>query len=341
MNKTSLKKDVFKDLTTYTEKIRREMKASGSAVVIMKDSKIVHEWYSGEHHFEPGAKKINYDSRFNVYSVRVTYVGLAIAIAINEGLINLDDKLSDYLMEYNKGILGETTIRHLVTRSTGLKFDKNSVYRAFDVGTDIEGKRPEIVAKILQKATGKTVKDILSDRVFKPLNWTNTGWVTEGNNNLVCDVDSSKSFPTLRLGSNRGDERNLYVSARELAYWGDLHLHKGIVEGTSMLPQEIFDLTTSVQSPTSLPPELPRFGFLWWMKDGKVSADYNELGSELPNGSYQILGASGCSCTVIPEYNAVAVRMSNSLNAYENLGFDYIKDIQTFGNLVISTLKNL
>ncbi|MDG5474048.1 hypothetical protein P6709_20360, partial [Jeotgalibacillus sp. ET6] len=24
-------------------------------------------------------------------------------------------------------------------------------------------------------------------------------------------------------------------------------------------------------------------------------------------GSYQILGASGCSCTVIPEYNAVAV----------------------------------
>ena len=145
----------------------------------------------------------------------------------------------------------------------------------------------------------------------------------------------------MRIGSNIGDERNLYVNARELAYWGNLHLNKGIVEGKSILPQEIFELTTSVQSPTSLPRELPKFGFLWWIKDGDVAVDYNELGSELPDGSYQILGASGCSCTVIPEYNAVAVRMSNSLNAYENLGFDYIKDIQTFGNLVNATLKNL
>ncbi|GIN58273.1 hypothetical protein J8TS2_25920 [Lederbergia ruris] len=176
--------------------------------------------------------------------------------------------------------------------------------------------------------------------MFKPLNWTNTGWVIEGKNNLVCDIDSSKSYPTLRIGSNSGDERNLYVSARELAYWGNLHLNKGVFEGRSILPQEIFELTTSVQSPNSFPHQLPKFGFLWWVKDGDVSVSYNELGSELPDGSYQILGASGCSCTVIPEYNAVAVRMSNSLNAYENLGFDYIKDIQMFGNLVISSLKN-
>ncbi len=333
-------KDAYKELTTYTEKTRRDMKASGSALVIMKDNKIVHEWYSGEHHFEQGAKKINYDSRFNVYSVRTTYVGLAIAIAINEGLLNLDDRLSDYLKEYNEETLGETTIRHLLTRCTGLKFENSIVYRAFDLGTDIEGKRPEILAKILYKATGKTVNDILSQRVFKPLNWTNTGWVTEGNNNLVCDIDTSKSYPTLRIGSNLGDERNLYVSARELAYWGKLHLNKGLFEDRRILPQEIFELTTSVQSPSSLPYQFPKFGFFWWVKGGEVSVSYSELGSKLPDGSYQILGASGCSCTVIPEYNAVAVRMSNSLNAYENLDFDYIKDIQMFGNLVISSLKN-
>ncbi|MDG5473725.1 serine hydrolase [Jeotgalibacillus sp. ET6] len=339
MNKT-LKKNAFKELTTYTEKAQRNTKASGSAVVIMKDNKKVHEWYSGKHHFEQGAKKINYDSRFNVYSVRVTYVGLAIAIAINEGLLSLEDKVSKYLNEYNKDTLGETTIRHLLTRCTGLKFKDSKVYRAFDLGTDIEGKKPEILAKILYKATGKTVNDILLKKVFKPLHWTNTGWVTEGNNNLVCDIDLSKSYPTLRIGSNLGDERNLYVSARELAYWGNLHLNRGVFEGNSILPQEVFELTTSVQSPNSFPHHLPKFGFLWWVKAGDVSVSYNEIGSELPDGSYQILGASGCSCTVIPEYNAVAVRMSNSLNASENLGFDYIRDIQMFGNLVISSLKS-
>ena len=339
--KLTLNKDVFKDITTYTENVRKDMHASGSALVIIKDNKIVHEWYSGDHHFEQGAKKINQDSRFNVYSVRVTYVGFAIALAINEGLIDLDGRLSDYLYEYNKDILGDTTIRHLLTRCTGLKFENGGVYRTFDLGTDIEGKRPEILAKILYKATGKTVNDILTNRVFNPLNWTNTGWVTEGNNNLVCDIDSSKSYPTLRIGSNIGDERNLYVSARDLAFWGNLHLNKGEFEGRQIIPQEIFELTTSIQSPNTLPDYLQKFGFLWWVKDGEVSVDYNELGSELPDGSYQILGASGCSCTVIPEYNAVAVRMFNSLNSYENLGFDYIKDIQMFGNQVISSLKHL
>lgn len=340
MNVT-LNKDAFKDLTLYTEEVRRDMNASGSALVIMKDNKIVHEWYSGRHHYEQGAIQINSNSRFNVYSVRVTYIGFAIALAIYEGLLNLDDKLSDYLDEYNKDTLGDATIRHLLTRCTGLKFENRTVYRVSDLGTTIEGKRPEILAKILYKATGRTVNEVLSNRVFKPLNWTNTGWVTEGNKNLVCDIDTLKNYPTLRIGSNIGDERNLYVSARELAFWGNLHLNKGIFENRSILPQEIFELITTVQSPNALPHQLPKFGFLWWVKDGEVSVDYNELGSELPAGSYQILGASGCSCTVIPEYNAVAVRMYNSLNAYEKLGFDYIKDIQMFDNLVISNLKNL
>ena len=339
--KVTLNKEAFKDITLYTENVRKDMLASGSALIVIKDNKLVHEWYSGTHHFEQGAKEIDQNSRFNVYSVRVTYVGFAIAIAIYEGLLDLDVKLSDSLSEYDKEVLGDTTIRHLLTRCTGLRFKNDNVCRTFDLGTDIEGKRPEILAKILYKATGKTVNEILTNRVFKPLNWRNTGWVTEGNNNLVCDIDLSKDYPTLRIGSNMGDERNLYLSARELAFWGNLHLNKGVFEGSSILPQEIFELITSIQSPNSLPRHLPRFGFLWWVKDSGVSVDYNELGSNLPVGSYQILGASGCSCTVIPEYNAVAVRMFNSVNAYENVGFDYIKDIQMFGNLVISSLENL
>ena len=336
---STVNNEVFKDITSYTEKVKKEMNASGSALIIMKDNKIVHEWYSGTHHFEKGAPKIDYSSRFNVYSVRVTYVGLAIAIAAYEGALDLEDKLSNYLTEYDIESLGDTTIRHLLTRCTGLKFEEKNVYRVSDIGTSIEGKRPDLLAEILYRATGKTVNQVLSNRVFKPLNLANTGWVTEGESNLVCDINTSESYPTLRIGSNLGDERNLYVSARDLASWGNLHLNKGIFEGRQILPREILDLATSVQSPKTLPSKLPKFGFLWWIKDRQVSVDYDELGSDLPDGSYQILGASGCSCTVIPEFNAVAVRMYNSINAYENLGFDYINDIHMFGNQVVSSLN--
>lgn len=271
----------------------------------------------------------------------MTYIGFATALAIHKGWLELDGKLSNYLDEYKKDILGNTTIRHLLTRSTGLEFKNGNVHRSFDSGTNIEGKQPEILAKILYEVTGKTVNEILTNNVFTPMNWTCTGWVTEANNHLVCDIDTSKNYPSLRIGSNIGDARNLYVSARELAYWGNLHLNKGEFESKQMISQEVFKLTTSIQSPNTLSKHLPKFGFFWWVKDSEASNDYNELGSKLPDGSYQLLGASGCSCIVIPKYNAVAVRMFNSLNSHENLGFDYLKEIQLFGNQVISSLENL
>ena len=109
----------FQDLTKYTEGIKEKMHASGAALLIMKDNEVVHEWYSGTHHFEPGARNIDYYSQFNVYSTRVTYVGLAAALAVFEGYLNLDDQLSDYFKQLDKRILGETTVRHLLTRCTG------------------------------------------------------------------------------------------------------------------------------------------------------------------------------------------------------------------------------
>ncbi|TMU83636.1 beta-lactamase family protein [Bacillus sp. BHET2] len=191
--------------------MKEKMHASGAGLVIMKENKIVYEWYSGTHHFEMGARNIDRSSQFNVYSTRVTYVGLAAAIAVFEGCLNLEDKISDYFNELDKEVLGETTVRHLITRCTGLKIKNEQVQRVFDLGTNIEGKRPDLLAKIVKQATGKTVN--------------------------------------------------------------------------------------------------------------------------------QILGASGCACLVIPQFNVVAVRMYNSLYTYENKNFDYIQDIQTFGNLVVKEIK--
>lgn len=329
----------FQDLTKYTEEMKEKMHASGAALVIMKDNEVVHEWYSGNHHFERGARKIDHLSQFNAYSTRVTYVGLAAALAIYEGYLNLDDKLSDYFKQLDKRILGETTVRHLVTRCTGLKIKNDTVQRVFDSGTYIEGKRPDLLAEIVEQATGMTVNEILSERVFEPLGLKSTEWATEAKSTLVCDIHSPGSHPTIRIGSEIGDERNLFVNSRELALWGSLHLNKGLMDGKQILPEGVFNLATTIQSPKELDHTLPKFGFFWWLKDSQVSWEENELGLELPEGSYQILGASGCSCLVIPQYNAVAVRMYNSLYTYENKNFDYIQDIQTFGNLVEKELK--
>ncbi|CAG7653838.1 serine hydrolase domain-containing protein [Paenibacillus allorhizosphaerae] len=329
----------FSALTEYTEHIQHRIAASAAALCIIKDNNIIHEWYAGHHHFHKGARKTGDTSQFNVYSTRVTYVGLAAAIAIDDGHIgSLDDRLSEYMPDSDKDVLGDTTLRHLVTRTTGLQFKGSQVTRKFAPGTALEGKKPEILAAIVKQATGRTVADIITERVLKPMNLTQTEWRTEGKETLVCDITAPDSYPTLRLESDEGSDRNLYVSAQELALWGNLHLNNGMHEGRQIVPKEVIDMAVSVQTPPSLPVHLPRLGFFWWIQHPRT--EQSEIGPHLPEYTYQILGASGCSCTVIPKHRAVVVRMTNSLWTFGGKNnFDHIADIQHFGNLAESALS--
>lgn len=115
-------------------------------------------------------------------------------------------------------------------------------------------------------------------------------------------------------------------------------MNKGSFQGQQVLPKALFENAASVMTPSSLPPNLPRLGYFWWIQDRNVAN--SEIGPDLPEGTYQIFGASGCSCTVIPKHQAVVVRMTNSLWTYGgNNGFDYISDIQRFGNLTEAALN--
>lgn len=95
---------------------------------------------------------------------------------------------------------------------------------------------------------------------------------------------------------------------------------------------------TKIQSPNSLPENLPRQGFLWWMK-GEKNASANEIGERVPQGSYQVLGLTGCACLVIPKFNVVAVRMFNQIAENQHSNFNYLEEIREFGNLVTDLIS--
>lgn len=105
----------------------------------------------------------------------------------------------------------------------------------------------------------------------------------------------------------------------------------GMKEGKRIIPENVIrQVTTPVHRSGQ-----PSFGYFWWLKEGQGRHPQNELGETLPDGSFQIFGASGCACLVIPEYRTVAVRLFNSL--YE--GYDYLADIRGFGDEVMRGLR--
>nr|GGG82758.1 hypothetical protein GCM10011398_30380 [Virgibacillus oceani] len=188
----------------------------------------------------------------------------------------------------------------------------------------------------MERTTGKAVSELLHEQVFNPLNFTESGWYSKKNAKLadvILRYEGDRDWQT--SDSTKGDKMNMYVSTRELAYWGYLFLNDGIVNGKQIVPREIIRLTTAVQSPAHLDENVPQNGFLWFVKD--LPSLKTEIGEIVPKGSYQILGYTGATLLVIPEKDLVAVRMFNSFGSPD--GFDYLADVRSFGDTVMGCME--
>jgi len=296
---------------------------------VIQGDQVVAEHYQG-HHFGTDSRKVQADSRFNVHSVRKSYLGLAVAIAISEGKMRLDDEIPD---------LEGTTLRHLLTHTHGLRRVPLTLEltRIFPAGADWDYTNAGIETAILlfEKAMGQTLAQFLQKQVFEPLGFQETGWCNAPEERLVSYINRNDEM-ALYFGEDPNDlaegyERNLFVSARELAQWGYLHLKRGLINGRQIIPASAIDLATTVQSPL---PNNRQNGLCWWLNEN--GHPLSELGDDLPSGSYQILGISGCLLLVIPALDAVVVRMQNKGNIP---GFDYLHDVKTFGNLAARGLQ--
>ncbi|WP_036666711.1 serine hydrolase domain-containing protein [Paenibacillus sp. UNC217MF] len=327
----------FAALNEYVERIQHQISATAAATYILHEQEVVNEWYSGTHD-RAGQRIVDAASRFNVASVRKTYLGFVVSLALYEGKIrSLDDSITDYIDDdylditdqQMAAMLSGTTIRHLLTHTHGLH---HSNRRLFSAGTDwaYNNMGVNILIKLMEKLYEKPFVHVLEETVFHPCGFTETGWSKERDDNLVWLHEE--------YTDDQGNDGDLFVSARELARWGQLHLDKGMYEGTRIIPTEVFELATSICTPPQLETHLPRNGFFWFVQDIPRAA--SELGDQLPGGSFQSLGITGCACLVIPKYQTVAVRMYNQQGG-NPASYDYLEDIKTFGNMVCNMIEKM
>ncbi|TCP55802.1 CubicO group peptidase (beta-lactamase class C family) [Tumebacillus sp. BK434] len=328
----------------YVDRINEWNGASGSALIVMRRGEVVCEHYAGHHSHEAGARPIGADSQFNIASARKSYLGFAAAWALREGKIgSLDDAVTGYLPELDAALLQGTTIRHLLTHTHGLHEDVHGrLFREFAPGRSwaYRGVNVVMITDIIERVTGKTVAEILQEQVFVPLGFTETGWRTEASEHLVQVILDAPERTELNLGtdgSGGGMQRNLFVSARELAQWGQLHLTQGLVEGRPVVPAEIIQLATSVHSPEPTDPALPPMGFFWYVQDRPAAR--SEIGPAVPHGSFQILGVTGPLVLVVPEEELVVVRMANKRYNYSGPDGDYLHYLREFGDRVMASVS--
>lgn len=325
----------LKNLLTYVEKIKDLNHCTAEALLIQKEGEILLEHYSGTHSKSPSARNTTKTSQFNVASTRKSYLGLAVAFAVYEGKIRLDDYIADYIDNYDHDLLGRTTIRHLCTHSHGLKDQRDgTIIREFEVGEGWAYRRINtiLISQLIHKIYEKPFTQLLEERVFQPIGFKETGWRTEENEDLVKVVVEPDQPEISRIGKTKdGIQSNLFVSTRELVKWGELHLNKGFANGKQIVPQDVIELATSIQSPEYKDKSLPLNGLFWYVQS-TPNAIKSEIGERLPKGSYQILGITGPTILVIPEYKVVVAKMYNKERNYG--GRNYLHYVREFGNKV-------
>lgn len=228
-----------------------------------------------------------------------TLVAAATGIAQQEGLLDINNKVSDYL---GTGWTSEPaekenliTLRNLLTMTSGLNDANNLVIKAnltylADAGT---------------RWSYHNVFQLLMDAVEDA---GNQEFETYFNSRLKDKIGMDGYW-------NNGVIFRIYHSnTRSMARFGLLALNKGKWVNEQILEESFFSASTSSSQDIN-----PSYGYLWWL-NGKTSymvpgSQHVYLGSLVPNAPSDMFAAMGAEdqrIYVIPSQNMVVVRMGEA-----------------------------
>jgi CubicO group peptidase (beta-lactamase class C family) len=210
-----------------------------TALLILKGDTILVERYQYDRTPE---------QRMTSYSMVKTVVGMLTGIALSEGVIgSLDDRADKYVTELKGTPYGETTIRHLLTMSSGVQFsevggsdDLATLARLSFLGQSEGGaatmkpfrtrERPQgesfhyssgdtqVLGLVLRAATGKPLSDYFSDKIWKPMG---------------AEADASWNIDK---GGYETAYSSMNATARDYARLGLLLANDGALDGTQIIP---------------------------------------------------------------------------------------------------------
>lgn len=171
---------------------------NGTILVAEKD-KIIYQKAFGTANFKDKVPN-KIDSRFRIASISKPFTATLIFQLIAEKKINLDDKISKFLLDFSSELGNKITIRHLLTHTSGLPdffrlpnwqnvmFDPKSTMAdftklAYSVPLDFQpGEKYAycnvnflLLGVILEKVLNASYEQILTDKILKPAGLSNSG----------------------------------------------------------------------------------------------------------------------------------------------------------------------
>jgi CubicO group peptidase (beta-lactamase class C family) len=272
------------------------------------------------------AERYNYDrkasDRFQSFSMAKTVVAMLVGIALDEKKIaSIDDMAAKYVPELKGQPLGETSLRHLLTMSSGVQFredydgkDDVNVLARKTIGKQGPGGadtvdgfnkrvRPagekfyyssaetQVLGLVLRAAVGKPLAEYLSERIWQPMG-------AEADATWLIDAGG---YELGYMGIN--------ATLRDWGRLGVLLANYGAVDGKQIIPAAWVKAATTPESP-HLRPGVATFrngyGYQTWVIDIE--------------GKFALLGVRGQGVLIDPVTKVVVVHTAVHGNPRDNAG---------------------
>ena len=280
-------------IETEELKVLNEQRETKSFLVIKNDSIVFEKYYDG----------YDENSLSNSFSVAKSIVVSLMGKAIMEGKIKgLDQPVSDYFDEYKEGLASELTVGDLASMSSGMKWNEkyysvinitSESYFTDDLRSVILRQKiidkpgqsfryssgdTQLLAMVIEKATGTTLSDYLSEKFWKPMGAENNAlWQLDSDNYVM-----EKAYCCIAS------------TARDFARFGKLYINNGKWGNEIILDSSFVELATKPVFNSS-----PYYGYGWWL--------YNFEGKKV----FTMNGHRGQFVISLPEENIIIVRQGS------------------------------
>lgn len=240
--------------------------------------------------------------RHDVASAQKSVVAVLMAVAFDQGLLTLDDPVSDHLgrgwSRAGPDHEAAVTIRHLMTMTSGLNDGLESEVAPGTRWRYSLGPAWHLIKQLLIAASQTTLERLTVEWLTGPLDMADTIWVERPG---MAYLDG-KPFEAL------------FTTARDLVRFGRLVVDRGDHDGRRIVSEaNLARLLRPSQDHN------PAYGMLWWLNGQRphllplIDRPVDDvMFPGAPDDAVAALGAMGQICLVVPSRSAVVARVGGA-----------------------------
>ncbi len=316
----------------------------GISVGIIKDGEVIYAKGHGVRSLT-NKQPMNANTMVGVASNSKGFTCFALAMLIDEGKLNWDDKVRKYIPEFqlhDPWVTEEFTVRDLVTHRSGLGlgagdlmfFPEGSDFAVKDVIKNVRHLKPEssfrstfqynnnmfiIAGEVLKRVSGMTWEEFVENRIMKPVGMINSkaSYNRVKDKSNIIDAHTRAEGKVIQIPHDWSETANaaggIVSNVTDMLTWAKFLMNDAVTEkGERLLSKQQFHELWQLQTPLRVRPgdwydsNFRGYGLGWFVTD--VKGGYKQV--------YHTGGLIGTvtQFTMIPELDLAIVVLTNQMN---------------------------